>query len=97
MFQFEEISSSSACLGKLVLFYSGTPCAFHITILLVRSVLIDIYIKRGHSVLIDIYIKGVSYLVVYNIYEPQFSVKVHYFKVFLINGTNNLYHRGSKL
>ena len=33
-FLFGEVSSSSGCLGWAALFYCGTPCAFHIIILL---------------------------------------------------------------
>ena len=41
-FLFGEVFSSSGCLGWAALFYCGTPCAFHIIILLILKSICNI-------------------------------------------------------
>ena len=40
------VSSSSGCLGWATLFYCGTPCAFHIIILLVLRLIFKYPLKE---------------------------------------------------
>ena len=44
LFVFKRVSSSSLCLGFSALFYCGTHCTFHITILVLKFA--DIFCKK---------------------------------------------------